>query len=356
MRLVRVLALLSFVGVLASSALADKYESNEKNWSNGVIPSTAVYPEDEGVNNTCPGQAIACGDDVQPAAINPAGEVDWLQFYATAGTLITVGTDAWNGSTTDTYLELYFGCGTGIIASDDDSGPGFFSLISNFPAPTTGYYQIKVRGYNGSSQGEYKLFLRCTEPTPPPENDRCNDQYAIERCSQGSLEGDLQWATDNYHTNGSNPCTGYSADGKDVAYRLDLNAGDVVDLTYTQPTFDASFYIITDCANSAGTCVVGADDTVTGEPEVIHYVVPTTGTYWLILDTYGTNTGGVWTLTYNITCAGPSGACCIGSVCRITSEQDCPGTWYGEGSSCDPNPCPTPAVETSWGQIKADYR
>lgn len=96
----------------------------------------------------------------------------------------------------------------------------------------------------------------------------------------------------------------------------------------------------------------------------------------------------------------PLGACCIGQDCTITTEAQCAGDWQGPGSVCDPNPClpppvfgaccfdldcvmltqadcerqggvykgddvpcdpnpclpPNPTEETSWGQIKANYR
>jgi hypothetical protein len=96
----------------------------------------------------------------------------------------------------------------------------------------------------------------------------------------------------------------------------------------------------------------------------------------------------------------PEGACCVDIVCTITTEADCPGVWQGAGTDCDPNPClpppvygaccfnqdcviltevdcvgqggvyqgddtvcdpnpciePNPAIESSWGQIKANYR
>jgi hypothetical protein len=52
------------------------------------------------------------------------------------------------------------------------------------------------------------------------------------------------------------------------------------------------------------------------------------------------------------------GACCFGPNCTLLLEADCAaqgGVWYG--GACDPNPCPPVPVEnTSWGQIKANYR
>jgi hypothetical protein len=50
----------------------------------------------------------------------------------------------------------------------------------------------------------------------------------------------------------------------------------------------------------------------------------------------GFNTPGV------VACPGtqePTGACCIGQDCRITTERECPGTYQGDNVPCDPNPC-----------------
>jgi len=51
-------------------------------------------------------------------------------------------------------------------------------------------------------------------------------------------------------------------------------------------------------------------------------------------------------------------ACCVGTTCIMTTETLCVGAggqWL-PGQTCDPNPCGTPVEETSWGQIKANYR
>jgi hypothetical protein len=304
--------------VLAGTALADPQHVDEKDWAYGDTGTTAVVPEAE-PNDVCPGQAIACGDEVNPAFLAPADQ-DWYYFTANAGEEVTIGTDAIPGGVSaDTYLELYFGCGTTAIATNDDGGPGLYSLISNFPIATSGEYQIKVRGFSGTSTGDYLMFLTCETPPPPPENDVCNDNYVIDRCTTGTLDGD----TSNYrndYTTGSPSCTGFTANGNDAVYRMDLNAGDVVDLVYTQLLTDTSFYIITDCADAPNSCVIGADDTLTGEPEVINWVVGATGTYWLILDAWTSEAGGPWILDYAI---------------------ECP---------------PTPTENSSWGQLKTNFR
>lgn len=52
------------------------------------------------------------------------------------------------------------------------------------------------------------------------------------------------------------------------------------------------------------------------------------------------------------------GACCVGenfSECILVLEDECDGLWLGD-PSCDPNPCPIPTIDSSWGSIKANYR
>jgi hypothetical protein len=55
----------------------------------------------------------------------------------------------------------------------------------------------------------------------------------------------------------------------------------------------------------------------------------------------------------------PLGACCFDEVCELLTESMCAtlgGVWEGS-DSCDPNPCiSTPTIESTWGQIKANYR
>lgn len=52
--------------------------------------------------------------------------------------------------------------------------------------------------------------------------------------------------------------------------------------------------------------------------------------------------------------APPTGACCdeFGN-CTVTTQDQCQGSYQGDGTTCDPNPCPANPVEKkSWGGIK----
>ncbi len=191
----------------------------------------------------------------------------------------------------------------------------------------------------------------------PPSNDVCSG--AIVLIGTGSLDGDTAPYANDYDP-GSGGCTdGYPEAGNDATYVVDLNAGDTISMTYTQHNLDGAFYMVTDCSNVAGTCVAGADATVTGQPETIYFTVPTTGTYYIILDSY-TAGGGPWTLDYNLGIPGPQACCFADGHCEMQLPNECRalgGAPQGPGESCDPNPCEsTPTKSTTWGGIKGSYR
>ncbi len=179
----------------------------------------------------------------------------------------------------------------------------------------------------------------CPGAQPPPVNDTCDGAIALTRCSSGTESGDLTWAINDYTTAGSSGCTGYQALAKDVVYVANLLAGDILHLVYTTPSHDGSLYVITDCANSAGSCVIGEDDP---EPETITWTATADGTYYIICDGYSANAGGAFTLEWSITCPPPSGNCCYpDGSCAVTIQADCTGIWT-EGGGCEPNPCEQP--------------
>jgi hypothetical protein len=305
---------------------ADPFHVEEKPWTypDGMFDGRDTYPEME-PNDACPGtQTIACGDVIVPAILDPSGDHDHFPFTLDSPMTVTLGTDddPDNPTGTDTYIELWSGDCLTYLAGDDDGGPGFYSLlITDLPA---GDYAAMVRGYGDFSTGPYLFFFDCAGVEPPPENDTCGGAeefgYMIERCTSGFITGTTANAINDYNPAVPGPsCTGYSANGLDVVYYMDLEAGDQVSLTYTQLTWDTSFYIVTDCADMTS-CVAGADATFTGDPEVINWVCTATGRYYVILDAYSSESGGDFTLDYTITC-----------------------------------PEPTPTQNTTWGQIKSIY-
>jgi hypothetical protein len=304
MRLTSLVGILLLLGFCASAVMAAPGGGNgEKPWSYPIVVS-AIVGEQEPLNNDCPGQEINCGDVVTPASFAPATDDDWFNFEVTTpGLLLTVGTQPYNGSDTDTYLKLWYeyNCNptTLPLAEDDDSGPGMFSLIAINPAPTGRYY-AQCFSYGHLTTGEYEFFVNCTAHQPPPPNDQCSGALVLP-CWIGSVDGDLTEATNDYDPGIPGPsCTGYGAAGRDLTYKVDLDAGNIIHLVYTGYNYDASFYIVTDCGNASGSCVVGADGMLTGQPETIDWTCTTTGTYYIIVDAYGTDAGGTYTMSYTI--------------------------------------------------------
>ena len=354
---------LLILGLSAGVSLAAPGGTDEKPWDYPDFGDRDTYAEQE-PNDPCGSdQAVVCMDVIDPGCIDYVGDGDWYAFEVEAGIAITCGTDASAGlPTVDTYIELYSDDCITRLTYDDDGGPGTYSLISNFTAPYTGTYHLKVKSYGDYYTGCYMAFIDCEVPPPPPENDTCAGAeefgYFLTRCTAGTLAGN----TSDYNADYSptNYCTGYSqAAGKDAVYYMDLEAGDVCDFIYTETGYDASLYILTDCSDM-NSCIAGADD----PEEILDWAVPTTGRYYLILDGYSAyDTGGPWTLDYMIECPTPPiGACCYGDQqCTELTEEECGQLpdwylWIAE-EVCDPNPCPPVATESStWGAIKADYR
>lgn len=72
-----------------------------------------------------------------------------------------------------------------------------------------------------------------------------------------------------------------------------------------------------------------------------------------------------WDLAFKLYCspaAPPTGACCVGDQgeCHVVTASECAGLggeYQGDNTVCDPNPCPiVPTQNSSWGQIKANFR
>jgi hypothetical protein len=105
-------------------------------------------------------------------------DVDLYRFEASAGQTVTLATERPAGGTSmDTMLRLFDAAGNQ-LAIDDDSGPGVYSLISNFAITQTGVYYVGVSGYNNSaynpnipnsgsqgSTGDYTLTISKVSPT-----------------------------------------------------------------------------------------------------------------------------------------------------------------------------------------------
>lgn len=305
---------------LAANAFAAGKDAEfvEKKWNPlaGENSPMADIAEAEPNNSLATAQLLGCGNILRPATISTSSDTDYVAFTATAGTIVTIGTDA-DGSGTllgDSRIRLFDENGV-VLASDDDSGPGAYSLLT-YTVGTSGTFYVGIAGYSSAYTGDYKAFITCVTPEPPPANDNCAGALPIE-CGTVALSGSTQFATNDFSPVTA-ACTGYSAAGKDVVYFINAGGGDSINLTYNSAA-DGSIYLLTNCADPAS-CVAGADEALAGADEVLTYTFPATGVYYLVLDNYGTGAGGAWTLAGDVSC----------NV--------------------------VPAERTSWGKLKTIYR
>jgi hypothetical protein len=169
-----VLVSMSIVALAAGSAFATKQDELNnlllKPWSLTDLPGMSALADvfETEPNDVCPGEAHTLGDTFH-GAISPAGDLDWISFSLTAGDELTIGTDADGANpTVDTLIELWDNtCGV-MLTSNDDGGPGLYSLISGFAAPYTGTYSLKIRGFSAtSSTGNYIALGSAVTPQGP---------------------------------------------------------------------------------------------------------------------------------------------------------------------------------------------
>lgn len=314
MRSWTLLGCLALVGAMtAGPALADvkTSEVQEKPWRSigGPGSGPAVLAdvfETEPDNDVCPGDPYVLGD-VYHGEINPSTDEDWITFSATAGDNIVAATDL-DGTLppVDTILALFESDCATQISLNDDGGPGLFSLI-DVTAPYTGTYHLRITSFT-TSTGSYIAQVTSAPPPQAPANNLCDSATPIPRCTMFVENGSTATATNDYDPGGALGCACsadgsfcYAEAGRDVTYRLDLLAGDLLEVQYTN-VVDGAVYLVTDCADVPGSCVAGSDKTFTGQQEDFIFPVPGTGTYWLVCDSFGTSTGGAFNLTVTINC------------------------------------------------------
>jgi hypothetical protein len=103
---------------------------------------------------------VTDGTQFQYRSMEPAGDVDYIRFYAEAQTTYTLYT----GGPEDTYGALY-NADRELLASDDE-GAGF-SFHIEYDIVTSGYYFLKIQSRQTSQFTEYVLSIE-HQPTPVP--------------------------------------------------------------------------------------------------------------------------------------------------------------------------------------------
>ncbi|TWT40299.1 hypothetical protein RAS1_40070 [Phycisphaerae bacterium RAS1] len=258
----------------------------------------------------------------------------------------------------DTKVYVYQGsCGSGAIACNDDGCPGsppdaYRSRIPQLQMAFGETYYIVVDGYFGE-QGDYSLTL--SERIP----------VVIECPPNGIQENEANCGLPTDTVNGgcnsippvfTNISCGQTICGSG-AFDGGLRDTDWFQLVLTTDT------LVTQTCVAAFPVVIGIVDTggipdcslatalnpfaVGGANEqiAISACLPA-GTYWFFVgaqfaELVACPSSYVTSFSCE-TCFVPTGACCVAGQCNIISGGTCAaqgGVYFGDGSTCDPNPC-----------------
>jgi len=89
-------------------------------------------------------------------------------------------------------------------------------------------------------------------------------------------------------------CTGWPSAGPDAVLYVNLEEGGQLTVHMApvdqMSSYDASLYLVTDCADPVNTCVIGSDVTVGGGEESFVYESIGGGIYYIIFDAYAAPT------------------------------------------------------------------
>jgi len=123
--------------------------------------------------------------------------------------------------------------------------------------------------------------------------------HSVSPFGTGFYVGDVTNYTNASDLPSGSACTGYSSDGQDLILPVDLLDGEKLTAVYTSLSTDASIYLLSTC-DDVSSCIVGADDTYSGDTEILAYTNSSGSaeSLFLFLDNY--SSGAAFTLDLTI--------------------------------------------------------
>jgi len=228
----------------------------------------------------------------QTASVSSGSRWYWSTTL-TAGNQYTFSNCAANGGTAaDTYLRIYDAASTQLLTADDNCGANA-ELV--YTAPTTGTYYIVLTNYFCAVLSTSQILAyREVVPPPPPPGGNCSNPIVIDTfpysaghttCGAGNTYG-IQ-------------CSGNYGGGEDLVFELQISTTGVHQIVITGTTTWIGWFLKngSNCATTSpclANAVSGSGTTATGT-----YNFTSTGTYYLIVDTWPTPTCGAFNLAVN---------------------------------------------------------
>lgn len=198
----------------------------------------------------------------------------------------------------------------------------------------------------GAIGGAWDSGLDCTNDPCAivPPNDTCATATVVD-CMTGIIAGlTLDGANKDVTLVSAGSCTGFDADGPEIVYSFTPTSDVLVNAGMSNVSgFDATFYVVTDCADTNATCVAGDDS---GGIEEVTFSATAGTTYFMVTDSWTDDPALGTSFDFFISCTNAGfGSCCLanGACVDVTSgDTECMGlggTYNGDGSSCATTIC-----------------
>ncbi len=297
-----------------------------------------------GATPTPPGTIPPCYLDLNSGPLNLEGNNDvWYYWVPACSSPVWISTSG----EYNFQLGLYDACYSPFVTpSLLDAGqildPSGDPKIHFTPTGGTGYY-IRVLSYdadaaftvlasqdavpNDSCEGALTENISSAAPTIVTVDTRCASPSAggLAPLACGDATGGFDMGSDRYYT-------------------LNIQSTGTLQITRCNGTFRPVVALYSTCPDTQpqAALVCGFADVSTCDPIFVSY--PVVAGRPLVMRVGGFPAGpiGVSTLTLSITPA-PIGACCQPSgACAPVAAGDCAGVYSGDGSVCNPSPCPAP--------------
>ncbi len=226
-----------------------------------------------------------------------SGDDDWFNLGTMQpGDVLSLtlsGAASSRGTLADPKLELWCAGSGSAVTSDDDSGPGADSSINRFSITTADTYYARVVNKAGTGTYDLGLWLENSGTAPTTggtfvSEQEPNNSLAAANNASGSWRGvQLQ-----------SPTSGSISPAGDIDFfQYTLTAGDLATVRVAASgALDAKVTLL----NSSGTTVIAAEDgsTLVGNSNILSFVIPSTGTYYVKVEGTGGTTGNYTSTVY----------------------------------------------------------
>jgi hypothetical protein len=221
---------------------------------------------------------------------------DWFRLgLLQSGDLLSIagaGQASARGTSSNLVIELYRSNST-LVASDDDGGPGLDGLIARYMIPTDDTYYLKIKRKDASvATGTYQVGIWLEDGvTPPNTGGTFTDEVEANDSLAGANNPSSSWRQMQYlsRTTGE-----ISAVGDVDYYKFTFTAGDLVSINVDS---QSGLGVKVSLLNASGAVVATEDGSslFTGDfaldAPIFAYLVSTSGTYYLKVESEGSSTG-----------------------------------------------------------------